>query len=62
MGSLFKLRSWFVAVPKTFLKGLLSTVTALPYANNKTEVPDSPLSVAKHTWAIANEDKLSNER
>ena len=41
---------------------LQSTVTALPYANYKTEVLDSLLSVPTRMWAVANKDKMSNER
>ena len=47
-----------VAAPRTSLKGLQSIVTTLLHVEYKTEVLD-PLP---HLWAVANKDKLSNEK
>ena len=52
----------FAAGPRTSVAGLQCTVTALPYANYETEVLDLQLPVLTHIWAVANKNKLSNER
>ena len=39
-----------------------TAVTALPYADHKTEVLNLLLSIPKHMWAVANNYILSNER
>ena len=39
----------FVVAPRTSLSGLLSTVTALPYAYYKLEVLNSLMSMPTHT-------------
>ena len=51
----------------SFCGGLLNkpgmtAVTIWPYADLKTEVLDSLLSIPTHTLAVAYKDKLSNKR
>ena len=53
---------YFVAAPCTSLAGLQSTETALPYADYKTEVLDSLLSIPTQMWAVEINDKLPYER
>ena len=52
---------FFVAVSRTSLAGLQTTVTTLPCADYTTEVQDSLLSILTHIQVVANEGKLSNE-
>ena len=52
LGILCKSMFFCVVEPRTSLSGLQSTVTALPYADYKTEVLDS-LPVPKYKWAVA---------
>ena len=47
----------FVAVPRTSLEELQSTVTTLPCTHYRTEVLDSLLSIPTHMWGIANKDR-----
>ena len=53
---------FLVAAPRTSLTGLQSTVTTLPDTHYKTEVLDSLLSIPTQLRAVANKDKLCNER
>ena len=57
-----EVRLFFVVALRASLAVLQFTLTALPYADHKTEVLDTLLSIPTHTWAIANKGKLSNER
>ena len=52
----------FGAALRASLAGLQSTMPALPFADNKTKVLISLLSIPTLPWAVANKDKLSNER
>ena len=53
--------TFFVAVSRTSLAGLQPTVNTLLFANHKTKVLKPVQSLPTHTWAVANEEKISKE-
>ena len=51
--------SFLVAAPRTGLAELQTTVTALQYHDDKTEVLDSLLCIPTCKWVVANKDKYN---